>query len=400
MIMTVRPRIPIVMYHTVGIPDAGWIWGYLTCPHPLFARQLERLSARGYRAVTLDDVHESQITGTLPRGRQLVMTFDDGYLDTWVYVYPLLKRAGWRGLVYVNPEFVDPGDQPRPNLEDVWSGRRAESDLQTRGFLNWAELEVMDHSGILQVGCHSMSHTWYPTGPEIVDFHRPGLSTPWLAWNARPDHKPFYLKEDQSGFVPLGTPIQRNGRSLGIRRYFPDESQTAAVVAHVAEQGGAAFFETEGWREQLLEIARQADQGQGRAESDEEMRSRYRYEIEEAKRSLETRLGHPINHFCWPGGAYNDESWDVAAQVGFRTFTVKQSDPKRCQDPSAHLIRRMSSYHQYSLLGHTRTTADAEPLVHACDRMLGYRGSSLALRIRKLLNAVGLIRGPLRERMP
>ena len=391
--MTVKPRIPIVMYHTVGIPDAGWIWGHLTCPYPLFARQLEQLSARGYRAVTLDDVHESQIAGTPPRGRQVVMTFDDGYLDNWVYVYPLLKRAGWRGLVYINPEFVDPGDEPRPNLEDVWSGRRAESDLQTRGFLNWAELEVMDHSGILRVGCHSMSHTWYPTGPEIVDFNRPGLSTPWLAWNARPDRKPFYLKEDQSSFVPLGTPIQRNGRSLGIRRYFPDPSQTAAVVSHVAEKGGAAFFETEGWREQLLEIARQADQGQGRAESDEEMRSRYRYEIEEAKRSLETRLGHPINHFCWPGGAYNDMSWNIAAQAGFRTVTVERSDAKRCRDPSTNLIRRMSSHHHYSLFGHTWTTDDAELLVHACDSMLGYRGASLALRIRKLLNAMGLIRG-------
>ena len=321
------------------------------------------------------------------------MTFDDGYLDNWVYVYPLLKRAGWRGLVYVNPEFVDPGEQPRPNLEDVWSGRCEESDLRTRGFLNWAELEVLDQSGILQIGCHSMSHTWYATGPEIIDFHRPGLHTPWLAWNARPDRKPFYLSEDQSGFVPLGTPIHRNGRSLSIRRYFPDPAQTSAVVSHVAKQGGAAFFEAQGWREQLLNVARQADRGQGRAESDDETHSRYRYEIEEAKRRLETRLGHPINHFCWPGGAYNDKSWEIAAQVGFRTITVNQSDAKRWLDPSANLIRRMSNYYQYSLFGYNRTTADAEMLVLACDQMLGHRGAGLALRIRKLTNATGLIRG-------
>ena len=295
-------------------------------------------------------------------------------------------------MVDVSPEFVDPGEEPRPNLEDVWSGRCAESELQTRGFLNWAELEVMDQSGILHVGCHSMSHTWYPTGPEIVDFHRPGLSTPWLSWNARPDRKPFYLNEDQSGFLPLGTPIQRSGRSLGIRRFFPDPSQTAAVVAHVAGQGGAAFFETGGWRERLLEIARQADQGRGRPESDEEVHSRYRYEIEEAKRRLETRLGHPIHHFCWPGGAYNDTSWSVAAHAGFRTLTVKRSDAKRYYDRSANLIRRMSNHYHYSLLGRTRTTADAELLVLACDEMLGHRGAGLALRIRKGLNAIGLIR--------
>lgn len=390
--MTAKPRVPIVMYHSVGVPETGWLWGDLTCPHALFARQLERLAARGYSALTLDDVHESRIAGTPPRGRRVVLTFDDGYLDNWVYVYPLLKRAGWCGLVYVCPEFIDPGDEPRPNLEDVWSGRCAESDLQTSGFLNSAELEIMDRSGILHVGSHSMTHTWYPTGPEIVDFHRPGLSTPWLGWNARPDRKPFYLNEDQSGFVPLGTPIHRSGRSLGIRRYFPDASQTAAVVAHVAEHGGAAFFATEGWREQLMEAARRADQGQGRAESDEEMRSRYVYEIVEAKRRLEARLGHAIDHFCWPGGAYNDASWKIATEAGFRTLTIRGTDTKRFDDSSANIITRMSGYHLYSLFGRTRTTSDADLLVLACDAMLGRRGARTALRVRKLFNAAGLIR--------
>jgi peptidoglycan/xylan/chitin deacetylase (PgdA/CDA1 family) len=386
-----RPRIPIVTYHTVGVPRTDWIWGDLTCPYGLFARQLERLSARGYSAATLDDVHESQAAGTLPRGRRVVLTFDDGYLDNWVYVYPLMKRAGWRGLVYVSPDFVDPGDRPRFNLEDVWAGRCTESDLQTQGFLNWAELEAMDRSGILQVGSHSMTHTWYTTGPVIVDFHRPGLSTPWLAWNARPDRKPFYLSEDQSGVVPPGTPIHENGRSLGIRRYFPDASQTEAVVAHVAERGGAAFFETEGWREQLLDVARGANRGEGRPETDEEMIGRYREEIEEAKRILETRLGHPVNHFSWPGGAYNDASWEIAERAGFRTLTVQQSDASRRLDPAPNLVRRMSSYHRYTMFGLTRTTADAELLVLACEKMLGRRGAGMALRVRKLLNVAGLI---------
>jgi peptidoglycan/xylan/chitin deacetylase (PgdA/CDA1 family) len=387
-----EPHIPVVMYHTVGHFDPDWLWGDLTMPRALFAGQLDRLSARGYRPVTLDEVHESRVAGETVRDRRVVLTFDDGYLDNWVFVYPLLKRAGWRGLVYVNPEFVDPGTEPRPNLEDVWSGRCDESDLQTRGFLNWAELEIMDRSGILQAGCHSMSHTWYPCGPEIVDFHRPNLSTPWLAWNARPDRKSFYLSEDQTGFVPFGAPIQRNGRSLGIRRYFADPAQTEAAVAHVAAHGGAAFFEGAGCREELLAVARTADGGKGRHETDEEMLSRYRYEIEEAKRILEQRLNHPVLHFCWPGGAYNDASWDIATKAGFRTITVKRGDPKRWPDPAAHLIRRISNHQQFSLFGKCRATDDPEMLVLACEMALGRRGARMAHRVRKVLNAMGLIR--------
>lgn len=390
--MATKPQIPIVMYHTVGNVDRNWLWAPLTCPHELFARQLERLSRKGYHAATLDEAVASAAAGKPSRARRVVLTFDDGYLDNWVYVYPLLKRAGWRGLVYINPEFVDPGQEPRPTLEDVWAGRCAETDLQTRGFMNWAELEIIDRSQVLQVGCHSMSHTWYPTDPQVVDFHRPDLSTPWLAWNARPDRKPFYLGEDQSGFVPYGTPIQRHGRSLGIRRYFPDPAQNAAVVDHVAKHGGGDFFTTESWREVLADLALRADRGQGRFETDEELRSRYHYEIVEAKRILEDRLGRTIQHFCWPGGAYTDESWAIAAAAGFRTLTVKRDDPRRRPDLAAGLIRRISNHYNLSLFGRTRAISDPEMLVLACDRALRYRGAHQMLRLRKLLNWAGLVR--------
>lgn len=381
--MNPRPRIPVVMYHTVGRPIPGWLWRELTCPPEILSEQLSTLSARGYRAATLDDVYESERSGTLPREKCVVLTFDDGYLDNWVYAYPLLKRAGWRGVVYVNPEFVDPGEKPRLTLEDVWAGRCSEADLRPHGFLNWAELEIMDRSGIVLTACHSMSHTWYPIGPEIADFHRPGLPTPWLAWNARPDRKPFYLTEDQSGFVPWGTPILRNGRSLGIRRYFPDPDQSAAVIEHVGRTGGAAFFESADWLEKLVAVAREADRGRGRAETDDEQRRRYLYEIAEARRILTDRLGHSIDHFCWPGGAYNDVSWDLAEAQGFRTMTLKRNDLARLAAAGTPRARRISDHHQYWFLGRIRDAANASLFADACDRELGIRGARTTMLARK-----------------
>ncbi len=385
-------RLPVVMYHSVGRPDPDWVWGELACPLPLFRRQLERFVALGYRPASLDEVHESQAAGAAPRDRRVALTFDDGYLDNWTYVYPLLKRAGWRGLVYVNPEFVDPGEQPRPNLEDVWAGRCAEADLPTRGFLNWAEIEILSRSGVLEIGSHSMSHTWHPTGPEIVDFHRPGLSTPWLAWNARPERKPFYLVEDQSGYVPWGAPVWRSGRSLGIRRFLPDPDVAAATTAHVAAHGGASCFAADGWEARLRDVAREADGGRGVLESDREMIERYEFEIGEASRLIGARLGKPVSHFCWPGGAYCDESWRVAAAEGFRTITVKPGDLGRWHDPDPRFIRRLSDHRRYSLFGRQRRTGDAGLLTAACDDQLGRTAARSRLRLRKLLDAAGLIR--------
>ncbi len=384
-----EPRLPVVMYHSVGKPDPGWVWGELICPLALFTRQIERFIAVGYRPATLDEVHDEQAAGSMSRERRVVLSFDDGYLDNWVYVYPLLKRAGWRGVVYVNPEFVDPGEQPRPTLEDVWEGRCAESDLQTRGFLNWAELEILDRSGVLEVGSHSMSHTWYPTGPEIVDFHRPGLMTPWLSWNARPERKPFYLGEDQTGFVPWGMPVFRNGRSLGIRRFLPDPAVGTAVVEHVAAHGGGSFFLADGWSNELRTVAREVDRGKGRHESDQEMLDRFAFEIGEASRIIAARLGREVRHFCWPGGAYCDESWELAARAGFHTLTVKRSDHRRWQEADPRFVRRISDHKQYSLLGRLYRTDNAKLLVTASDAQLGRTGARTQMRLCKLFDAMG-----------
>ena len=42
-------------------------------------------------------------------------------------------------------------------------------------------------------------------------------------------------------------------------------------------------------------------------------------EIVESKQSIETLLGHPINHFSYPHGAYNDETLAIVRDCSFHT---------------------------------------------------------------------------------
>jgi len=377
-------RIPVVMFHSVDQPDPRWLWHGLTSPVDTFARKVKALANRGFRSIGLDEVRDAQQSRSVGSERRVVLTFDDGYLDNWVHVYPLLKRVGWKGIVYVNPEFVEPGDQPRPTLEDVWSGRLGAADLQTRGFLNWAEIDALQHSGVLEIGSHSMTHTWYASGGEIDDFHRPGLATPWLSWNARPDRKPYYLVEDQSGFVPWGYPVHRSGRSLGIRRFFPDEDVAPACMRHVAANGGASYFNRPNWAADLRAVAAEADRGCGRAETDEEMASRFKWEIDESIRLLRARIGASAGHFCWPGGAYCDASWQIAENSELRTLTVKRGDNARWTRDDARLVRRISEFREYSFAGKKRRTDRADLLVAACDLELGLAGAKLKLRSHKV----------------
>ncbi len=387
-----KPRIPVVMYHSINRTRKDWLWNELICDVDLFHAQIAGLKARGFRPTDLDEVRDVQERGAEPDGRPVVITLDDGYLDNWVYAYPLLKRQGWKGVVYVNPDFIDPGEEPRPNLEDVWEGRVAESDLQSWGFLNRAELRRMDAEGVITVASHSRTHTWYPTGRNVEDFHRPGLATPWLAWNARPDRKHAYLSEDQSGFVPWGEPIHVSGRSLGIRRWFPDPDVAPACREAVASGGGEAFFAEHGWRDTLQAVVAEADTGRGRPETDDEMLDRFRDEIVGARRDLSELLGRDVPHFCWPGGMYCDASWDVAAAQDFRTLTVKSRDLARWNaDVPAHL-RRVSAHDTITVAGRRYPMTHPGPLIAACRKELGGTAAGLELKVWKALRMAGVIR--------
>ena len=71
------------------------------------------------------------------------------FSDSWVYVFPLLKKYGMKGTVFVTTDFVDPAEKRRKTIEDVWSGRQSKDGLQWWGYLSWAEMRTMYESGVI-----------------------------------------------------------------------------------------------------------------------------------------------------------------------------------------------------------------------------------------------------------
>ena len=88
-----------------------------------FERQLQYLQEEGFQAVSLSEIHAHLATGAALPERAVGLTFDDGYLDNWVFAFPLLKKYGMKATVFMATDFVDPFDGCRPTLDDVWSGR-------------------------------------------------------------------------------------------------------------------------------------------------------------------------------------------------------------------------------------------------------------------------------------
>lgn len=298
-------------------------------PPGLFEEQIRLLSNKRFNTISLQALYDYRKFNKKIPDKSIVLTFDDGYLDNWVYAYPILKKYGFKGTIFVSPEFVDPTENYRPNIEDVWRDACREEELITEGFLSWREMREMENKGIMDIQSHSMTHTWYFIDSKIIDFHHPGNNRyPWIFWNSRPDRKCYYLSEDQESFVHYGTPIYRNGRSLGIRKYFEDKKLNKYLVDFVNSESHD-FFHKKDWRQLLFKQAeayKSRNVLQDRYETNEEQEERFNYELTESKKILEENLEKKINFLCWAGGAFDNKALAIAQNAGYISSTTLYND--------------------------------------------------------------------------
>lgn len=335
------PSVPVIMYHSIGVVDKNWIWNYLTCPWELFQGHLRLLKRMNFHTISLQQLYDYMKSGVELHPNSILLTFDDGYLDNWVFAYPLLKKYDFKGTIFVSPEFVDPQDIVRKNLEDVWNNHETFENLETRGFLSWEEMKIMESEGVIDIQSHSMTHTWYFCKDEIIDFHYPGNNKyPWLFWNALSERKTYYLNENQEHFVPYGMPIYKYGRSLGVKKYFEDKDLNQYLVNFVKKQGNN-FFKEQNWKDRLFQevyLYRSEKESNGRYETDEEQEKRFEYELIECKKILENKLKKKVDFLCWAGGAYNDNALKIAKEGGYIASTLFYNDARKKnsfgEDPS------------------------------------------------------------------
>ena len=151
--------VPVLMYHHVT-PAMGLV----TVTPQVFEWQMAYLARRNYRTLRADELL-AFIQGDLILDRPSVfITFDDGYLDNYLYAYPILKRyqltatifgiTGWLGSGTARP--IDRGiDCPSHAvcMEAVGKGRH------DTVMLRWSEVEHMVADGTVELHSHTHTHT-------------------------------------------------------------------------------------------------------------------------------------------------------------------------------------------------------------------------------------------------
>jgi peptidoglycan/xylan/chitin deacetylase (PgdA/CDA1 family) len=133
------------MYHVIASPPAGAPYPGLYVPADEFAAQMRALAAAGFRGVTLDQVEANWRNGTpLPRGRPIVLTFDNGYRTQFTQALPVLRRLGWVADENLQLSGLPPS-QGGLSAGEVRSLVSAGWELDTQGFSH-ADLPQLDET--------------------------------------------------------------------------------------------------------------------------------------------------------------------------------------------------------------------------------------------------------------
>ncbi|HAV9751869.1 TPA: polysaccharide deacetylase family protein, partial [Escherichia coli] len=79
-------HLPVLMYHHVSNKP-----GLVTLSPRTFREQMKWLAESDWKTVTAAEVEAFYRGETLPR-KSVMLTFDDGWLDNWLQVFPVLQE--------------------------------------------------------------------------------------------------------------------------------------------------------------------------------------------------------------------------------------------------------------------------------------------------------------------
>ncbi len=100
----------ILMYHSVAQADsASWVDPHNHMPPEIFRRQM-RFLARRRRVVSMDELVETLSQGRTPPRKTVVITIDDGYLDTFTTAAPILAEFRLPATLYLATGYVERGE--------------------------------------------------------------------------------------------------------------------------------------------------------------------------------------------------------------------------------------------------------------------------------------------------
>lgn len=132
-------EVPVVMYHSV-LKDESRHGDYVIAPAE-FESDVRYLREHGYTTVLIKDLIQYTQGGGLPE-KPVLLTFDDGYYNNYLYAFPIAKQYGCKFVL-----------SPIGKYAQLYTDTPDENAYYSHA--TWPQLREMAQSGLVEVQNHS-----------------------------------------------------------------------------------------------------------------------------------------------------------------------------------------------------------------------------------------------------
>jgi peptidoglycan/xylan/chitin deacetylase (PgdA/CDA1 family) len=159
--MKLGQPLPVLMYHHIS-PKPGLV----TCSPENFRAQMRWLAKNGWKTLSTATFAAALASGKIPK-KSVLITFDDGYLDNWIYAHPVLQEFGLQATIFLITGWIGDGEKRphagQPNVPDVPNHKQAMTAAGAGKFddtfMRWSEIEAMRVASTVEFHSHTHSHT-------------------------------------------------------------------------------------------------------------------------------------------------------------------------------------------------------------------------------------------------
>ena len=153
-----KPALPdelprVLMYHMVSAQGEAKKHRGLRVEPAMFERQVAWLAANGWQFVTMAELTKRDFRG----GKQVAITFDDGYEDNLLNALPILQKYDAKATLYLVVERHD----------NDWSVRKKahhnSGELAAEPKLSDDQVRQLLDSGVFELGGHTLTHCHLPS---------------------------------------------------------------------------------------------------------------------------------------------------------------------------------------------------------------------------------------------
>ncbi len=134
--------VPILTYHQVRpiteVDDERYR-RFITTPLE-FERQMQFIKEEGYNVIPLSDVVAHLKSSKPLEGKNIAITFDDGYKSQHTFAFPILQKFGYTGTFFIYTNAID----------------------KLSASMTWDEIIDLDSHG-MSIGAHTRSHAMLTT---------------------------------------------------------------------------------------------------------------------------------------------------------------------------------------------------------------------------------------------